>query len=195
MLMFVIPFLFQIALIVSLVVTFVTEQKPDLMSIFNGLQLIPLVVMLYLSMQFGWYYSVTTSLHKMLPGDIKLNMTRFKIFFFIPFIYFNAILLFVFFLIQNMKDTGEAPVPNVDMILSAYAMIIPLHLFSIFCSFHSIYHTAKTIKSAEQKKEVKFQEFGTEFVLLWFFPIGIWFLQPRINKLYTEQEYNSKPNF
>lgn len=46
-----------------------------------------------------------------------------------------------------------------------------------------MYKAAKTIKIVEVQKSVKFVDFAGEFFLLWFFPIGIWFLQPKIKKL------------
>ena len=63
------------------------------------------------------------------------------------------------------------------------AVIIPLHFFSMFCILYCFYFTAKTIKTAELERKVGFGDFVGEFLLLWFYPIGIWFLQPRVNKL------------
>jgi len=53
----------------------------------------------------------------------------------------------------------------------------------MYCIFYLMYKAAKTIKTAEVQKPVSFGDFAGEFFLLWFFPIGIWFLQPKINKL------------
>ena len=61
------------------------------------------------------------------------------------------------------------------------AIIIPLHLFSMFCIFYLI---AKTIKTAELQRKVGFGDFAGEFFLLWFYFIGIWINQPKVNKLY-----------
>jgi hypothetical protein len=35
---------------------------------------------------------------------------------------------------------------------------------------------------------VSFYDFSGPFFLLWFFPIGIWIIQPRINRLFTDWE-------
>ena len=45
-----------------------------------------------------------------------------------------------------------------------------------------LYKAAKTIKTVELQKKVTFSDFAGEFFLLWFSPIGIWILQPKINK-------------
>ena len=60
--------------------------------------------------------------------------------------------------------------------------IIPAHLFSMFCIFYLMYKAARTIKTVEFEKKVTFADFAGEFFLLWFSPIGIWILQPKINK-------------
>ena len=46
-----------------------------------------------------------------------------------------------------------------------------------------LYFCSKTIKTVELQKEVFFGEFIGDFFGLWFYPIGIWFIQPKINKL------------
>lgn len=53
----------------------------------------------------------------------------------------------------------------------------------MFCTVYTMYFAAKTIKLAELQRPVTFTDFADEFFLIWFFPIGIWFVQPRINEL------------
>ena len=36
----------------------------------------------------------------------------------------------------------------------------------------------------ELQKEATFNDFVGEFFLIWFYPIGIWFVQPEINKVH-----------
>jgi hypothetical protein len=42
---------------------------------------------------------------------------------------------------------------------------------------------AKTIKTVELQREVNFSEFIGEFFMIWFYFIGIWILQPKINRM------------
>jgi len=53
--------------------------------------------------------------------------------------------------------------------------------------FYCLYFNAKALKTAELQKPLTFSDFAGEFFLLWFFPIGIWILQPRINKLFDPE--------
>jgi hypothetical protein len=40
----------------------------------------------------------------------------------------------------------------------------------------------------ELQKNASFSEFLTEFVLFWLLPIGIWFIQPRINAIFENRQ-------
>jgi hypothetical protein len=55
----------------------------------------------------------------------------------------------------------------------------------MFCIFYCFYFTAKVLKTVELQKPVTFNDYAGEFFLIWFFPIGIWFIQPRINRLFN----------
>ncbi|HHJ49333.1 MAG TPA: hypothetical protein ENJ88_00320 [Phaeodactylibacter sp.] len=62
-------------------------------------------------------------------------------------------------------------------------MIVPLHLFSLFAIISSFVFCAKTLKAVELQRPVKFEDFVGEVVLFWFWILGVWFLQPRINRI------------
>jgi hypothetical protein len=62
--------------------------------------------------------------------------------------------------------------------------LIALPFFYVFYAFlHSIVFPAKTLKSIELGKKASFGEYLGDFFLIVFLPIGIWFLQPRINRI------------
>jgi len=48
---------------------------------------------------------------------------------------------------------------------------------------------SRNLVMAERNNKVKFSGFSREFFLMWFFPIGLWFIQPRINKLYEKNHH------
>lgn len=56
----------------------------------------------------------------------------------------------------------------------------PLTAFGIIYTF---YNVPKSIKSIELGRKVSFKECIIDTILLFAFPIGVWFIQPRINKL------------
>jgi hypothetical protein len=67
-------------------------------------------------------------------------------------------------------------------------IIIPLFLFIflIFCILYAIYFNAKSLKSVELQRDVTFSDYAADFFLFLFFPIGIWFIQPRINRIFCD---------
>jgi hypothetical protein len=70
----------------------------------------------------------------------------------------------------------------------AFAVIIPLLLLAAFCMFYNFYFVSKSLVIAETGKSATFNEYAGTFFLLWFYPIGIWFIQPRINRLYAKTQ-------
>ena len=68
-----------------------------------------------------------------------------------------------------------------------FAVIIPLHLFAMYCIFYCLVFVAKNLVMAESGKRVTFYDYAGPFFLVWFYFIGVWFIQPRINRLYAEK--------
>jgi hypothetical protein len=139
---------------------------------------ISIFLFVYLFLVLAWFFTLGTSLHSKLPQEANMNLVRFKIFLFIPVAY---VLLIVLFAAQQSMPNNLNP----HMPIGTFAVFVPLHLFSIFCMLYCLYFISKALKIVELQKPVtSFNDFAGEFFLLWFFPIGIWYLQPRINKLF-----------
>lgn len=141
-------------------------------------QIFPLVVILFARMLHGWFWSITMGLQKFIPQELKINLRKFKIFFFIPIIYISTIMFYLTATLNGVKAN------LIEDNLWLIAIIIPLHLLSMFGIFHSMYCAAITIKTLELKKQVNFGDFATEFLMFWFYFIGIWIIQPKVNNLY-----------
>ena len=105
-----------------------------------------------------------------------------KILFFIPLVYIVLMMVFMSRFSPEILPGGFS--------ISGYifAIILPLHLLSMFCIFYSMYFAAKTFKTAELQRKVEFGDFAGEFFLLWFYFIGIWIIQPKVNKLYEKEK-------
>lgn len=143
--------------------------------------IVPAIMFLFIAVFFGWFYALGTNLHKLLPESMPMNLNKFKIFLLIPILYIALLCVFIFFIFKNI-DTAKEP-PNLGLV----ALIIPAHLFSMFCIFYCLYFNAKTLKAVELQRPVTFNDFAGEFFLLWFYPIGIWIIQPRINKIFEKK--------
>lgn len=165
------PFILQIILSVC---TWVTSD-PMIM-----LQLMPFVMFLFFAGYFGWLWAIGQEFQKMLPGDLKFSLVPFKILLLFPVVYVLFFFLMLDFFVVNMDHELE---PS----LGIFFTIIPLHLFTMFCIFYCIYFAARTFKATELQRPVTFPDFVGEFLMIWIFPLGIWFIQPRINKLIAEK--------
>ena len=55
----------------------------------------------------------------------------------------------------------------------------------LYCLFFDLNFISKSLALAETGKPVSFYDYSGPFFLIWFFPLGIWFVQPRINRLYA----------
>ena len=64
-----------------------------------------------------------------------------------------------------------------------FIYVIVLFAISLIPMGYCIFFVAKTIKILALKKEVRISDFKSEFVFIVFFPFGVWFLQPLINKI------------
>jgi hypothetical protein len=64
------------------------------------------------------------------------------------------------------------------------AIGVCLYLLVMFCMIYILYFAAKNLVLAERGKPVSFYDYAGPIFLLWFIPLGIWVIQPRINRLY-----------
>ncbi|PZP51186.1 MAG: hypothetical protein DI598_03780 [Pseudopedobacter saltans] len=144
----------------------------------------PIMMIIIIGLCFGWFYALGTSLYKKLPAGAKMNLTCFKIFLLITVVYLIFFSVFVGTMCYNLLNNKE---PN----LIIFALIIPLHLFSMFCVIYCTYFNARALKTVELQRAVTFNDFVGEFFLFWLFPVGIWFIQPRINKLFDVKLNNN----
>ena len=176
-----IPLLFQCYIMFNMFSEFNTESNPKSENVMHIFQAFPIMMLLFTGVFFGWFWSIAIGLQKYIPQEVKMKVKKFKIFFFIPLSYILFLMIYISGAFSGMITNGTA---NSDWII---LIILPLHLLSMFCIFYSIYFVAKTIKTAELQKSTRFGDFIGEFFMLWFNFIGIWIIQPKVNKLYEKE--------
>ena len=176
-----IPLIFQFVMMGFMMFNFTIESNPDPSMMFNSMKFFPIMMILLIGVIFGWFWSVAIGLQIKVPEHVNMKVKKFKVFFFIPLVYLILMMLFMEFTMNGLMNNGTEP--NGIFVGSIFAIVIPLHLFSMFCIFYCLYFVAKTFKTVELQREVKFSDFAGEFFMIWFFPIGIWIVQPKINKM------------
>ena len=147
----------------------------------NLYSIFPYVMVVVNFLVFAWIWSIAIGLQENLPDHISMKTKKFKTFFFISLIYFTAVV----FAIGGFGELNLNQYLNENS--TAMVILIPVHLFSAFCAFYCLYFTAKTIKTIEKRNKVSFGDFTVEFFLIWFYIVGIWIIQPKVNKLYKRR--------
>lgn len=193
---FALPLMLQFVLMGNFMssIPFQTDVAPDpkefaetFSNLFKWLPVIILPMVLGFA---GWIWSISVGLHPKLSSGHGLNLSLFKWMLIIPLVIMFAILYIMgnafsemFTMIENEEEITKMP-----SWVGQIFMMIPLILISAGCSIYTYYHTAKTIKLVEKGNTERKPEFIGEFFMIWFYYIGVWILQPKINKM-AEDDY------
>ncbi|MBI1221263.1 MAG: hypothetical protein GC180_01560 [Bacteroidetes bacterium] len=133
----------------------------------------------------AWMISIAIGLRPYTPELVRLKTTPFWINLAIPFLVY----IYLFYFIQNIFGMDlNVPNPAAEILPSIFILIV-LSILASASSLYLYYYTAKALKTAMKKHRVKFGTFVGEFAMLLFWYIGIWMIQPDINKL-IESELN-----
>jgi hypothetical protein len=178
-LLVVLPFVIEIAVKINFGagVDLATREDP-----FEGREmaiLLSLATFLSFSCTLVWFCSTGSFLSSTVPPRIRMNARTFHFaLIFLP-MYFAVILLLAAF------NRGHSVLAGV--------LIVPLNLLTMYCLLYLLYFVSKNLAMAELGSRVSFSDYSTSFFFLVFFPIGIWFIQPRINRVYAVSLNTEKP--
>lgn len=153
------------------------ESFAPIFSIFMPMIIVAVISSVIL---YCWEWSVAMGLQKYIPQETRMNKWKFQVTFILPIVYAAFILLWVFiYVIPNPEEVKH-------FIPWFFLILLPVHLFIMFCSFYMMFFMAKTIKLAERSPFQSSGDWGLYFVLFWFYFVGVWILQPKINKIVEE---------
>lgn len=184
LLTFGVPMIFQFIMMGTMIASIGNGGAPNPSIFINAFALFPVLMIIFAGTFFGWFWAIAIGLQDKIPATVKMKTGKFKVFFFIPITYMLLISIGIGITMSGlpgMITSGEEP--NAGFVLGSMAVIFPLHLFSMFCIFYCLYFVSKTFKTVELQRETTFSDFAGEFFLIWFYPIGIWIIQPKINKM------------
>jgi hypothetical protein len=123
---------------------------------------------LWVAVFVSWLWSLGTFLHQLVETETRMRVHVFKIGLGYAAMYMIVLSALMF---QGLHE------------LEVFRWLMPpFHMLAMACMFYSIYFVAKNLAMAE-KKRVSFPDYAGYFMFLWFFPLGVWAIQPRINKL------------
>jgi hypothetical protein len=123
----------------------------------------------------GWFWAMGTFLNSINQPALRMKAGFFRF----------AVIYPVLFICAAGPFLLE-PRTSVSAVISA------LNFFAVFCLLYDLYFVSKSMVMAETGKPATFYNYAGPFFLIWFFPLGIWFVQPRVNRLYAERK-NAQP--
>jgi len=129
-------------------------------------RLLGAVTVVFMLFFLGWFWSMGSFLTSIIAKPQRLPIRYFRLTLIYPAIY----VAFFFTTFSASKPPS--------------ALIIPFHLLAMFCMFYNLYFVSKSLVLAETGRAASFYDYAGPFFLTWFFPIGIWVIQPRINRLF-----------
>jgi hypothetical protein len=117
-------------------------------------------------------------LYLRLPVSRGLNINRFR---------FNIIFSLVYLTIVFGFSHGGYNINENNYKEYGWwlVIIIPAHLYLMYCLVFTFWFIAKSLATIENNREVSFGDYVGNFFLLFFYPIGIWFVHPKVRKLFT----------
>jgi len=118
----------------------------------------------------GWYAVLGNTLYNYLPRGTTYNLVWFLI---------NAFLLIVSFGAVLILFDGNLQIDGLAAILGFYIFFAIGHLFWL---------PAAALVASETKKKPEFSQYAGTMLQLIFWPVGIWFIQPRLNRLQASIE-------
>jgi len=192
---FALPFTFYIGFFISMFTSMISQTgRPEPVFDFSPVMIIGItlfgvsIVASFITM-LGWSFQVATGLYKKLPAGHTMKINRYYFAFFYPILYFILFASFVgIFFIVIVKTGAIDTSPTVSAkFFGWFFLIIPFHFLAVACHFYTLYFIAKSLKSVELQRNPVLGEYVAEFVLTWFFMIGVFFIQPRINQIFAEE--------
>ncbi len=169
-------FLFFIPLLVMIGTIWYGSATLDLN---NAFLLISFLIVYFSFTVLSWIKVVGINLNHKLPTHLINSTKRFKAAIMFTLCYSFLVAMSVVAAIYFGKDYKPGTL--------AFIPFVICHIFSIVCSIYSLRFVAKTLNSLEHNRNSPFSEYWEDFLLIWIFPIGVWYIQPRINKQFNKE--------
>ncbi|GAB4092818.1 hypothetical protein [Flaviaesturariibacter terrae] len=83
---------------------------------------------------------------------------------------------------------GEVDPATTDTIDLADIIYIAGGFYVVFAMLQATLFACKTLAKLEYKREVTFGDYFNNLLLVFFFFVGVWFLQPKVNRLIATKE-------
>ena len=172
------PVIFQLYYLFELFVQGNYQVQTASENIQDYLWYIPLLCLAAVLGQLAWNWSVATGLQEKIPAELRLNLRRFN------WVTGLVVAFNVWFFTIFLADVF-AP-PDQQLVLASNSRwlwyFVPLTSLGTLGLIYLQYITAKSIALARKQGRVRIGSWLGYFLLQVVFLLGIWFLQPRVQK-------------
>jgi len=135
-----------------------------------------------------WILKIDEELYYRLPKKPKVNLTILQINLIITFVYLAIIFLFTNgYSISSEKD-------NYAEYGWKMWIYVPFTFYIFFSYFYALHFVAYSINILEKRLFNKTTEYTALLLAFFFFPIGLWWLQPKINRILNTPEFDNEEN-
>ncbi|MDB5122146.1 MAG: hypothetical protein JWP94_275 [Mucilaginibacter sp.] len=130
---------------------------------------------LFVCIYIGWIYSIGTSMNELIPTNVRPRAAYFK----------ASCLLVSLWIIVIIMIFGGYSIDQNNYRSYGYWLwvLLPLHLYLTFSLIYIIYFAAKMLTSVIDGEIADFSTSYKLFFAIWIYPIGLWFIQPVIQKI------------
>lgn len=158
--------------------------------------------------QLSWWWSVATKLHTYLPEGTGLKPGQFRIAFTVAVIYLAGMLTaqYVgfgyareFFEALMSSGAGGAPPEFLDSpdllrtIFLYWALAMLIGLLGMAAMIYCAYYVGKTLRCIEKQEPQTGSAILGNVALSYFLVIGVWMLQPKVNRLLRDGRMTDEP--
>ena len=149
-----------------------------LMQFTYTVSLVGSIVLFVLIVVFSWLFSIGKWANQHLPENQQKNLGLFTLSFVIPIVYVVLLILAYF------------PTLNPDSIPQPPSWVFPLHMLSLAGIFYGLWFSAGRYMALLKDQKVNFLIFSSAFFLMFIFPLGIWIIQPSVNRLFYSLDHS-----
>lgn len=86
-------------------------------------------------------------------------------------------------MMREIISPGEHAIDSPALFIPTVSLMILALIFCVFCTLYCMFYTARSYKSAELQQNPRFEDYIVECIYFIFPFIGVWMIQPEINKM------------
>ncbi len=166
---------------------FLMLSLPTIMSLMFDIPFKPLLVasigLFLLLVLFAWMFSIGYWCNRHLPETRRRHPLPFAIGLVLPIVY---VLMYIFLYLPVLEQGGAPEKPPL--------WLLPMHMLSMVGVFYGLWYSARALKSLQENEDADFLIFSSTFFLFFIFPLGVWLIQPEVNRLYHQLEQAPDPS-